>query len=235
VIPLSDIASRRTLPLVTSFVIFLNLLVFAFELSLGDSVQQFVQSASVVPAEYACRCDIPPTDVGPFWVTVFTSMWLHAGWLHLIGNMAYLWIFGDNVEDAFGHLPYLGFYLASGFAAGVAHILASPESTVPSLGASGAIAGVLAAYVVLFPTAQVRTLLILGPFITIQRIAAVVLIGFWFVLQLLDGVVSVASTTNAEGGVAYWAHVGGFVFGLIVTWAWMSAGGRESPAPAPQH
>ena len=134
-----------------------------------------------------------------------------------------------------GHFRYLGFYLASGFAAGVAQILASPESTIPSLGASGAIAGILAAYVVLFPTAQVRTLLILGPFITIQRVTAVILIAFWFVLQLVDGVASVASTTNSEGGVAYWAHVGGFVFGLVVTWAWLSAGGRASPAPAPQH
>ncbi len=146
-LPLSDEASRRTFPFVTVAIILLNVLVFIYELSLGDGVQQLVESAGVVPAEYACRCDIPPVDVGPFWVTLFTSMWLHGGWLHLIGNMVYLWIFGDNVEDALGHLGYLAFYLGGGIVAGGTQILAGPDSIVPGIGASGAIAAVLAAYV----------------------------------------------------------------------------------------
>jgi membrane associated rhomboid family serine protease len=220
-LPLSDSAARRSFPVVTLGIILLNVLLFAFELSLGDGVQQFLESAGVVPAEYTCRCDLPPADVGPFWVTLFTSMWLHGGWLHIGGNMLYLWIFGDNVEDAFGRFGFLGFYVASGLAAGAAQILASPGSTLPSIGASGAIAGVLAAYLVLFPTAQIRTLLVIGPFITLRRIPALILIGFWFVIQLFDGVASVAdTTTTAEGGVAYWAHVGGFVFGLLITLLW---------------
>jgi len=127
-LPLSDEASRRTFPFVTVAIILLNVLVFIYELSLGDGVQQLVESAGVVPAEYACRCDIPPVDVGPFWVTLFTSMWLHGGWLHLIGNMVYLWIFGDNVEDALGHLGYLAFYLGGGIVAGGTQILAGPDS-----------------------------------------------------------------------------------------------------------
>jgi membrane associated rhomboid family serine protease len=220
-IPLSDSAARRSFPVVTLGIILLNVLLFGFELSLGDGVQQFLEAAGVVPAEYACRCDIPPADVGPFWVTLVTSMWLHGGWLHIGGNMLYLWIFGDNVEDAFGRLGYLLFYLASGVAAGVAQILASPGSTITSIGASGAIAGVLAAYLVLFPTAPIRTLLVIGPFITLRRVPAIILIGFWFVIQLLDGVAAFAdTTTTSEGGVAYWAHVGGFVFGLLIALLW---------------
>jgi membrane associated rhomboid family serine protease len=145
-------------------IIILNILAFLYELGLGDGLESFLSVAAVIPAEYACRCDIPPPDIGPFWLTMLTSMFLHAGWMHIGGNMLYLWIFGDNVEDAFGSLQYLGFYLAAGIAAGATQIVADPTSTVPSLGASGAIAGVLAAYVVLFPTAQVRTLLSIGPF-----------------------------------------------------------------------
>ncbi len=232
-IPLSDSAARRRFPVVTLGIILLNALLFGYELSLGGGVQQFLEAAGVVPAEYACRCDIPPSDIGPFWVTLFTSMWLHAGWLHIGGNMLYLWIFGDNVEDAFGRVGYLGFYLASGVFAGVAEILASPGSTVTSIGASGAIAGVLAAYLVLFPSAPIRTLLVIGPFITLRRVPALVLIGFWFVIQLLDGVAGIADTTaTSEGGVAYWAHVGGFVFGLLMTLLW-SAAQRRTDSTVP--
>jgi membrane associated rhomboid family serine protease len=228
---LSDDASRRTFPIVTLGIILVNVLMFLYELSLGEGVQQFVEAAGVVPAEYACRCDIPPTDVGPFWVTLFTSMWLHGGLLHLGGNLVYLWIFGDNLKDAFGQVSYLAFYLASGVAAGIAQILAGPASTLPSVGASGAIAGVLAAYLVLFPTSQIRTLLVIGPFITVRRVTAVVLIGFWALIQLLDGVASIADTaTTSSGGVAYWAHVGGFLFGLVATPVFSAARGRMSGA-----
>jgi membrane associated rhomboid family serine protease len=231
-VPLSDEASRRAFPAVTVGILLLNVLVFLYELGLGDGVQRLVEAAGVVPAEYACRCDLPPADVGPFWVTLLTSMWLHGGWLHLVGNMAYLWIFGDNVEDAFGRAGYLAFYLASGVAAGLTQVLADPSSTLPGIGASGAIAGVLAAYVVLFPSAPIRTLLVAGPFVTLRRVPALVLIGVWFLLQLLDGVASIADTATTSGGVGYWAHVGGFVFGLVVTLALAAAPGRLAASRA---
>jgi membrane associated rhomboid family serine protease len=224
-LPLSDESSGRTFPIVTLGIILLNVLVFLYELSLGEAVQQFVEAAGVVPAEYSCRCDIPPPDVGPFWVTLFTSMWLHGGFLHLVGNMVYLWIFGDNVEQAFGSVGYLAFYLASGVAGGIAQILAGPEVTLPGVGASGAIAGVLAAYLVLFPTAPIRTLLKIGPIVTLHRIPALILIGVWFLSQLLNGVASIADTATDTGGVAYWAHIGGFVFGLLAAYALVSGRG----------
>jgi membrane associated rhomboid family serine protease len=227
-LPLKDYPGlRRSFPIVTLALVVLNVLAFLYELSLGDSIETFIQTAGVVPAEYLCRCDIPPTDIGPFWVTLFSSQFLHAGWLHIGGNMLYLWIFGDNVEDAFGHLGYLAFYLASGVVAGLTQIVVDPSSQVPSLGASGAIAGVLAAYVVLYPQAQVRTLLAIGPFITLPRISALLLIGFWFVIQLFDGLAALTQSSAAGGGVAYWAHVGGFLFGLVVTLLFKGTRGRE--------
>jgi membrane associated rhomboid family serine protease len=216
---MSDESPSRSFPIITIGIIVLNAIMFLYELSLGDAVAQFVLAAGVVPAEYACRCDMPPTDVGPFWVTLFTSMWLHGGWLHIIGNMVYLWIFGNNIEDAFGPIGYILFYVASGIAAGLTQIVAGPGSTVPAIGASGAIAGVLAAYVVMFPANQIRTLFFLGRFLTTGRIPALVLIGLWFLLQLFNGVASVGDTAAASDGVAYWAHIGGFLFGLVVTLA----------------
>ena len=225
-IPLRDEpGERRAFPLVTLALVVANVLAFLYEVSLGDRVESLILSAGVVPAEYLCRCDLPPADVGPFWATLLTSQFLHGGFLHLGGNMLYLWIFGDNVEDAFGHLRYLVFYLAGGVVAGLVQVLVDPSSTVPGLGASGAIAAVLAAYVVLFPSSQVRTLLTIGPFITLRRLPALLLIGFWFVIQLFDGLASIAESSASQGGVAYWAHVGGFVFGLAV--ALLVRGARE--------
>jgi membrane associated rhomboid family serine protease len=216
-IPVNDDSPNRGFPIVTIGIIFVNLLVFWYEATLGDGVQQFVEAAGVVPAEYACRCDLPPAHAGPFWITLLTSMWLHGSWIHLGGNMLYLWVFGDNVEGAFGSIGYIAFYLASGVVAGIAQILAGPHSMVPAVGASGAIAGVLAAYVVLFPTAQIRTFLNIGPIITMLRVPALVIIGGWFLLQFVTGVSSIADTSGDSGGIAYWAHIGGFVFGLLVT------------------
>jgi membrane associated rhomboid family serine protease len=149
-----------------------------------------------------------------WWLAVFVSMFLHGGWLHIGGNMLYLWIFGNNVEDRLGALPYLGFYLLGGLAASALQIAFGPSSTIPSLGASGAIAAVLGAYFVLWPRARVKTLVIFF-FITWIEIPASVLLGFWFVLQLFSGVGSISGQTS---DVAYWAHVGGFVFGLLVAW-----------------
>jgi Uncharacterized membrane protein (homolog of Drosophila rhomboid) len=148
---------------------------------------------------------------------LFTSMFLHAGWLHLIGNMWYLWIFGDNVEDRLGHIRYLVFYFACGVGAGVVHILLNPNSTVPSVGASGAIAGVLGAYLVSYPFARILTLVPIFFFFQVIEIPALIVLGLWFVMQFFYGTASLTATTSAAGGgVAWWAHVGGFVIGIIL-------------------
>jgi membrane associated rhomboid family serine protease len=215
-IPLSDDPPRRVVPIITIGLIAVNVLVFLYELSLGGRLQGFIQAFGAVPAEIASGRDFaPPAPLGNVYLTLFTSMFLHGGWLHLGSNMLYLWVFGDNVEDALGHLGYLVFYLACGLCAGLAQIAISPTSTVPSVGASGAIAGVLGAYLVWFPSAGVRTLLILGPFITLQRVSAVLLIGFWFIMQLISGIGQLG-IADETGGVAFWAHIGGFVVGALI-------------------
>jgi hypothetical protein len=155
-----------------------------------------------------------------------TSMFLHGGWMHLIGNMWYLWIFGDNVEDRLGHVPYLLFYVAAGLAAALVHYLTDPHSTVPTVGASGAIAGVLGGYAVAFPRARVITLVPLFPFfVQVMALPALLVLGLWFVLQFFNGALSLG---GAGGGIAFWAHVGGFVFGLL---AMMAAGAARPRRP----
>jgi membrane associated rhomboid family serine protease len=197
----------------------LNVLVFLYELTFNDrGLSQLFFSAGVVPVEFTRGPPVgppPPLDVP--WSPLITSMFLHSGFLHIGSNMLYLFIFGDNVEDYFGHVTFLIFYFVCGLAAGATHILLNAGSQIPSVGASGAIAGVLAAYLVMFPSASVRTLLILGPFITITRISAIILIGFWFVTQFLSGITSLGAPTQDSSGVAVWAHVGGFVAGIVLT------------------
>jgi membrane associated rhomboid family serine protease len=149
-------------------------------------------------------------------ITLVTSMFLHGGWLHLGGNMLYLWVFGDNVEDKLGHMRYLSFYLICGIAASLLHIYIEPTSTMPSLGASGAISGVLGAYIVMFPKARVLTLIPIFIFIQITELPAYIILGFWFILQFLNGMLSVKYALASSGGVAWWAHIGGFVAGLIL-------------------
>jgi membrane associated rhomboid family serine protease len=149
-------------------------------------------------------------------VPLFSSMFLHGGWAHLIGNMIYLWIFGDNVEDRLGHLRYLGFYLLSGVVAALVQGHLFPDSTIPTVGASGAISGVLGAFLVLFPTARVFTLIPLLLFFPVMELPAMLYLGIWFLMQLMSGTVSLAVVQDA-GGVAWWAHVGGFVVGLVLT------------------
>jgi rhomboid family protein len=207
-----DDSGRRTVPLVTYGLIALNVLLFLVELRGGDS---FIQQWSVVPRRLVAN---PTTD----FPTIFTSMFMHAGWLHLLGNMLYLWIFGDNVEDNFGHVKFLIFYLLCGIAATFAQLMFSAGSNVPNLGASGAIAGVLGAYIVMFPRGQVRVMMGRG----IIPLPAVVVIGFWIVLQFI----SVGSiTSSAEtGGVAYMAHIGGFLAGLILTFLFRGVGTRQA-------
>jgi len=200
-IPLSD-ASRRPVhtPVVTILIILVNVFVFVQELLHGET---WVVQWSVVPADIVS---------GHHWTTVFTAMFMHGGWSHIIGNMIFLWAFGPEIEDAMGRGRYLVFYLAGGMVAMLAQIAASPQSTVPNLGASGAIAAVMGAFIVTYPGDRIRSILIILVFIQVTRIPAALLIGFWFVSQLFNaGAVAHVQT----GGVAYLAHIGGFIFGAV--------------------
>ena len=211
-----DPPPRRSFPIVTVTLIAINLVAFVYELSLGNSIDLLFRSAGVVPREFLVRQDLPPAaPLGIYYSTLITSMFLHGGFLHIGSNMLYLWVFGDNVEDRLGPLRYLLFYLLCGFGASAAHIYFNLTSNIPSVGASGAIAGVLAGYFVLFPSASIRTLLILGWFITVTRVPALIMIGIWFVTQFVAGLGSIGNAAQtSRDGVAYWAHIGGFVVGL---------------------
>ena len=197
--PLKDDIPSTRVPVVNFLFIGANVLVFLFELSLGPRLQSFIMVYGLVPAHFA-------------FANLFTSMFLHGGWAHLFGNMLYLWIFGDNVEDRLGHVGYFFFYLICGVAAGYAHVLANAGSAVPTVGASGAIAGVLGAYLVLYPQARVLTVLPIFP-ITTTYIPASFFLGIWFVLQLFSGALQFGIAQT--GGVAFLAHVGGFIAGAI--------------------
>jgi membrane associated rhomboid family serine protease len=199
--------------LITVGLIALNVLAFLLELGQGSegALQSFIQAWGVVPREYTTGHDIAPMIPLPFWTTLLTSMFLHGGWMHLGGNMLYLWIFGDNLEKVMGNARFLIFYLVCGIAAAITHIVFSGGSTVPTVGASGAISGILGGYLVLFPRNRVRVLTRGG----IMAVPAIVVLGFWIVIQLISGFGSIASTAET-GGVAYLAHVGGFVAGLLL-------------------
>ncbi len=192
----------KTIPVVTYVLIALNFLVFFLELSGGED---FIMRWAFIPSRFLAN----PT--GEF-VTIFTSMFMHAGWAHILGNMLYLWIFGDNVEDNFGKIKFLIFYLLCGVAATFAQMAFNSASSLPNIGASGAIAGVLGAYILMFPGEKIKVAI--GT--TIMPIPALIVIGFWFVMQFMSGISSLASTTEA-GGVAYLAHIGGFITGLVLT------------------
>jgi membrane associated rhomboid family serine protease len=196
-----DNSARRSVPVVTFVLIVLNVLFFLVEMSGGEA---FIMRWAFVPSRFLAN------PAGDF-LTLFTSMFMHAGWLHLGGNMLYLWIFGDNVEDRLGKALFTVFYLVCGLAATFTQLAFSIGSDIPNLGASGAVAGVLGAYLLLFPQQRVRVLV--GRVVTLQ--SALIVIGFWFVLQLFNGVASISATSDT-GGVAYMAHVGGFVAGFIL-------------------
>jgi len=213
VIPLRDNIPSRRGPIVNTSLIALNVLVFLFEIVVlgSDHLQGFAYRWGLVPAEFWQMGDLRT------WVTLFTSMFLHGGWWHLISNMLALYIFGDNIEDRVGHVRYLIFYLLGGLAASGAHLVAYSSSTLPTVGASGAIAGVLGAYLVLFPQARVLTLIPIFYFVRLIEIPAFVYLGFWFISQLFNGIFALAAADVFQsGGVAWWAHIGGFVFGLAV-------------------
>ena len=217
--PISDSSPRHRFPWVTLLLIAANVLVFVYELGLGGrELDRWVQSVGTIPVEILSGRDRPPPAPipGVVWVTLVTAMFAHGGFLHLGSNMLYLWVFGDNVEDALGHVTFLVFYMLVGIFAGLTHVFVNAGSTIPSIGASGAIAGVLAAYLVLFPHALVRTLVFLGPIVVWPRISAVLLIGFWFLMQVASGLASLDVTTEQTSGVAFWAHIGGFVAGLVL-------------------
>jgi membrane associated rhomboid family serine protease len=208
-----DNTSRRTVPLVTYVLIALNVLFFFVELSGGDA---FIEKWAFVPGRFLAN----PT--GDF-LTLFTSMFMHAGWVHLGGNMLYLWIFGDNVEDCFGHVKFTIFYLLCGLAATFAQLAFSIGSNVPNLGASGAIAGVLGAYILMFPRGKVNVLMGRG----VIPMPALVVIGLWIVLQFFNGIGSIANTADT-GGVAYMAHIGGFLAGFILTFLFRGSRGVQA-------
>lgn len=207
--PIGDDNVRGASPAVLTWILLsMNVLIFAFEATLSPSgLQSFVTQYGVIPAEIVRSQDL---------YTLLTSMFLHGGWLHLIGNMLFLWVFSDNIEAVIGKPLYLLFYLSGGLVASFAHVLSGPSSVVPSVGASGAIAAILGAYVVMFPHSRVRLLLFLGYFIRVTRTSAVVFLGLWAVMQFFNGVASLGVQTAQTGGVAWFAHIGGFLFGLLV-------------------
>jgi membrane associated rhomboid family serine protease len=212
VIPLRDTVPSRRFPLVNTVFIALNVLVFFFQTALGPArLDQFIYRWGLIPADFWGGRQLGD------WIPLFTSMFLHGGWWHLISNMLALYIFGDNVEDRLGHVRYVFFYLVGGLVAGGAHLLAYSSSSIPTVGASGAIAAVLGAYMMLYPQARVLTLVPIFYFIRIVEIPALVYLGFWFFSQLFNGVFALAAANTFQGGgVAWWAHIGGFVFGLAV-------------------
>jgi membrane associated rhomboid family serine protease len=213
-LPIGDERVQGGPPAVVTYgLIALNVLAFFVELSQPSegALQSFIQAWGVVPREYSTAQDLPPTIPLPFWSTLLTSMFLHGGWMHLGGNMLYLWIFGDNLEKVMGAARFLLFYLACGLVASFAHIFFGPGSNIPAVGASGAISGVLGGYLLLFPRNRVRVLVRGG----IAHVPAIVVLGFWIVIQMVNGIGSMAATTETAG-VAYMAHIGGFVAGLVL-------------------
>jgi membrane associated rhomboid family serine protease len=222
-IPLND-ASRRPVrtPVVTMLIIAANVLVFMLEVVYGED---FILRWSLVPADIVA---------GRHLETILTSMFLHAGWEHIIGNMVFFWAFGPQIEDAMGSGRYLGFYLLGGVAASFAQIAVDPASTIPNLGASGAIAAVMGAFLVTYPRDQIRTVVFLGWFTRVTYIPAVVLCGLWFVSQLFSGVGALMST-DTGGGVAYMAHIGGFIFGVLAGVLFENSGQAEQKRSRQSH
>jgi membrane associated rhomboid family serine protease len=218
--PLGD-ASRQTrhFPIVTLVIIGLNAIMFMVELTAGDP---FINRWSVVPADITA---------GRNWLTLLTAMFMHAGWMHIIGNMVFFWAFGPEIEDVMGSLRYAAFYLLGGLVASAAQIIIQPNSTVPNLGASGAIAAVMGAFLITYPRDQIRTVLLFGWFIRVAFVPAIVLVGLWFLIQLFSELGAVAQVQS--GGVAYMAHVGGFAFGALTARLFESRKRREEQGLEP--
>jgi membrane associated rhomboid family serine protease len=225
-IPLRDANPTRQTPVVTLALIAACALAFAWELAVatgGDAaLNAFITRFGTVPANVTA--DLARGDwFTPATLGLVTGVFLHGGWLHLLGNMLFLWIFGNNIEDRLGRLPYLLFYLAGGVAASLAQVAIDPTSDVPLVGASGAIAAVLGAYLIFYPGARITALVFLGFFYQVANVPAILVLGYWFALQLIDGVGSLGGD-NAQGGVAFFAHIGGFVAGMVVALVARAAG-----------
>ena len=202
--PLRDSERSQSTPYVTVALILANLLTFFYEISLDEySLNHFLAQWGTVPRNFEL-------------IDIFASMFLHGGWLHVLGNVWFLWIFGDNVEDILGPLKFLLFYLLCGLAGGLAHVYFNPDSVVPAIGASGAISGVMGAYLISFPKARVHTLLFFFVFATTMEVPAIFMIGFWFLVQLFSGFGSLAASSTQHGGTAWFAHIGGFVAGILL-------------------
>jgi membrane associated rhomboid family serine protease len=225
VIPLKDDVPSRSMPVVTWVLIALNVAVYVYQLSLGLGVdtggraaaEAFIFEFGASPCRLTATCD--RGDFPSPYVTIFTSMFLHGSPLHVVSNMLYLWIFGDNVEDTLGHGRFLAFYLLAGAGAAVAQTVTNPTSVIPMIGASGAVSGVLGAYLLLFPYATILTLVIFGFFVRTVHIPAVVVLGFWIVLQLINGWLTVSASAMGRGetgGIAWFAHIGGFLAGMVL-------------------
>ncbi len=212
-IPLRDSVRPRKFPFINNVFIILNIAVFAYQMGLGpDQLLQFYHDFGIIPRRFIALLSEPLSR--DLWLPVFSSMFLHGGWLHLLGNMLYLWVFGDNVEDRFGHGGYVLFYLFSGVTASLVHILMNPLSPVPTIGASGAVAGVLGAYLVLFPKAKVLTLVPLGFLLTTIHLPAMLFLLIWFIIQVVNVGLMAGDAASAQS-VAWWAHIGGFLAGLF--------------------
>ncbi len=216
-IPIRDSIPTRRVPIVNYALIGANLLVFLLMWLAGPEQERLVYQFALIPASFSNGIDLG--DISD----IFTSMFMHAGIAHIAGNMLYLWIFGDNVEDRLGSFKYLLFYLAGGLAASLTHLLFNPSSQIPTVGASGAIAAVLGAYLVMYPRSRIATFIPLGFFMRLAMVPASVVLGFWFILQLFNGFLSIGAAD--VGGVAFWAHIGGFVAGVVLA--------KLIPAPNP--
>ncbi len=220
-IPIRDTQRTQRRPVVNWLLIFINIAVFVYELSLSDlALQRFTVKWGVIPAVVTGPWRFNPAQLAQTsgLTGLITSLFIHAGWVHIAGNMLYLFIFGDNVEDVLGHGRYLLFYFAGGITASVAHILTDPGSLVPTVGASGAIAGVLGAYFVNFPRARVLALIPIGLFFPVVEVPSIIFLFLWFLTNLFSGVASLG--IQAQGGVAWWAHIGGFVAGMFLSLVW---------------
>ncbi len=215
-IPLSDHIRRQSFWISTLALIVANVWAFLFELSLGRNLDRLVFLFGIIPARYTTPQGVATVTVRGVFVPIFASMFLHGGWLHLIGNMLFLFVFGRSVEDRFGHLKFFLMYFVSGLGAALLHILLNAGSRIPSIGASGAIAGILGAYFVSFPRARITTLIPLFFFFWTIELPALLLLGYWFLIQFLTGFQTLAIQSATRGGVAWWAHVGGFVVGMAL-------------------
>ena len=219
-IPLKARNPRSTTPVMTVLLIIVNVVVFLYQYSLGpEHGERFILANALIPARLLHSLGAPGIPLSGALAPLVTCMFLHGGWMHLIGNMWFLWIFGDNVEDRLGHFSYVSFYLLCGLGAGILQLVVSVGSQIPMLGASGAISGVLGAYIVLYPRAKVLTLVPLLFFFFTVDLPAVVILGYWFVIQFFSGLESLGMRAGG-GGTAWWAHIGGFVMGMALVKMW---------------